>query len=185
MVTQGLVKELFEYTADGVLLRRTCRNHNAKEGVITRRPDRLGYLMVGINSKHYFVHRLVWMYHHGYFPEHGLDHINRVVTDNRIENLREVSQSCNVKNARQRSDNRSGVRGVSWMSRDSLWVSQIKGPGKNTYLGRYEDFDEAVCARLAAEQCLDWENCDSQSPAYQYVVKLLSGVRQGNAKQTI
>jgi len=27
----------------------------------------------------------------------------------------------------------------------------------------------AVCARLAAEQCLDWERCDSNSPAYQYV----------------
>lgn len=131
------------------------------------------------------MHRIVWLYHHGYLPENGLDHINRNVTDNRISNLREIAQSCNVKNAKQRSDNRSGVRGVSWMRRDSLWVSQIKGPGKSLYLGRYEDFDEAVCSRLAAEQCLGWENCDSQSPAAQYVVKLLSGVRQDNAKPTI
>lgn len=27
----------------------------------------------------------------------------------------------------------------------------------------------AVCARLAGEQCLDWEGCDSNSPAYKYV----------------
>ena len=45
---------------------------------------------------------------------------------------------------------------------------------KKIYLGIYKDFDEAVCVRLAVEQCVNWEGCDSNSPAYQYVQKMLS-----------
>lgn len=40
---------------------------------------------------------------------------------------------------------------------------------KLKFLGRYNEFENAVCARLSAEQCLDWQGCDSESPAYQYV----------------
>ena len=35
--------------------------------------------------------------------------------------------------------------------------------------------DDAVCARLAAEQCLNWEGCDSNSSAYQFVKKYILG----------
>lgn len=37
----------------------------------------------------------------------------------------------------------------------------------------YNPNDEAVCHRLAAEQCVNWPGCDSSSPAYQYVQKML------------
>ena len=43
-------------------------------------------------------------------------------------------------------------------------------------LGGYKNFDEAVCHRLAAEQCLVWDGCDNSSTAYQYVQKMLSGM---------
>jgi hypothetical protein len=36
------------------------------------------------------------------------------------------------------------------------------------------DFDEAVCTRLAGEQCLNYDSCDTNSTAYQYVQQLLS-----------
>ncbi len=36
------------------------------------------------------------------------------------------------------------------------------------YLGTYDNFDNAVLARLAAEQCLGWAGCDNSSPAYKY-----------------
>ncbi|MCP4373526.1 MAG: hypothetical protein GY797_36295 [Deltaproteobacteria bacterium] len=41
--------------------------------------------------------------------------------------------------------------------------------GINKYLGTYNNFDNAVCARLAGEQCVNWSGCDSNSPAFKYV----------------
>jgi len=40
-------------------------------------------------------HAAVWVWHHGRFPEKQIDHVNGVESDNRIQNLREVSQSEN------------------------------------------------------------------------------------------
>lgn len=40
---------------------------------------------------------------------------------------------------------------------------------KSNYIGIFTDFGEAVAYRLAVEQCLGWENCDSSSPAYQHI----------------
>lgn len=34
-------------------------------------------------------HRIVWMFHHGKWPEHRVGHINGDQSDNRIENLRD------------------------------------------------------------------------------------------------
>lgn len=55
--------------------------------------------------------------------------------------------------------------------------AQIAVNGKVKCLGTYTDFDEAVCTRLAAEQCLDWSGCDSNSPAYIYVQTLLKELK--------
>jgi len=88
------------------------------------------------------------------------------------DNLREATQQCNQRNVGTRSDNTSGVKGVTWHKRDKQWVAQICVNKKNKSIGYYADFDDAVCARLAAEQCVDWAGCDSSSPAYQYVTNI-------------
>lgn len=58
------------------------------------------YYRVGIKSRLELVHKLVANCFIGEKPP-GLqiDHINRIRTDNRVENLRYVSQSENMKNA--------------------------------------------------------------------------------------
>ncbi len=47
---------------------------------------------------HILMHRVVWAWHNGCFPTMQLDHINGNGMDNRIENLREVTQSENQRN---------------------------------------------------------------------------------------
>lgn len=130
-----------------------------------------GYIVIRINNNGYLAHRLAWFYVHGYFPEYEVDHNNRIKHDNRLENLKEATRSCNQRNIGLASNNKSGVKGVSFDKRAHQWRSDIVVNTKLHYLGRYNDFNDAVCARLAAEQCLDWPGCDSNSPAFQYVKK--------------
>lgn len=170
-ITQERLKKLLTY--DGETWLFTCkvnRRRVAKKGDI---PGfvRNGYLFVGLENNEYRAHRLAWLYTYGYFPENGLDHINRNRLDNRIKNLREVSQSCNIRNIGNLINNTSGVKGVSFIKKENRWVSYIGIHGKRKTLGRYKSFDNAVCARLATEQCLGWNSCDSLSPAHKYVME--------------
>lgn len=80
--------------------------------------------IIKIFGQVFIEHRLIWLYVYGYYPkphEH-IDHINHDEQDNRISNLRLVSQRENNKNQSKRSDNTTGVVGV--------WVSTRNGAKK-------------------------------------------------------
>lgn len=127
------------------------------------------YINIGINGIVYGAHRLAWLYVYGYLPENDIDHKDRIKHHNWILNLREISRSCNIKNTGNWKTNTSGIKGVYLHKQSNKWIAQIKINYKKKYLGIYKDFDDAVCARLAAEQCFGWSDCDSCSPAYKYV----------------
>ena len=126
-----------------------------------------------IDGRPHKAHRLAWLYVYGYLPEGRLDHIDRIKDNNRIANLREAGQQCNRRNTGNPNNNTSGVKGVYWFNRDKVWRASIRINGKYIYLGRHNDFEEAVCHRFAAEQAEGWSGCDKSSPAYQYVMEML------------
>ncbi len=166
IIDQQKVKELFDCD-DGYLYWKTNPS-NVKIGAEAGCIDPRGYCRVRIKGKYYYAHRLIWLWHHGYFPENDIDHIDKNKLNNRIENLREVSTQCNIRNSGNRSDNTSGVKGVYWYKRTKKWISSIMVNQVTKHLGYYNSFDDAVLARLAAEQHFGWKNCDSSSPAYVY-----------------
>lgn len=169
-VTQESLNILFSYDPEtGIVTRKIFVNSRAKKGDVVGYKGADGYLRVRIANTNYQLHRIIWMMVYGYFPENQLDHISRVRDDNRLCNLREVSQSCNMRNASMQKRNRSGVTGICYVAKDRTWQVTISDFKRPTYLGRFLDFTEAVCHRYAAEQCLDYEDCDSNSPAYQYL----------------
>ena len=97
------------------------------------------------------LHRVVWEEANGPIPDGmEVDHINGDTKDNRLENLRIVTHSDNLKNTKIRTDNKTGVVGVRWDKWRSKWAVQITSQGKMKPLGRYTDFFEAVCARMSA-----------------------------------
>lgn len=173
-LTQKRVRHLFSYNpATGELVWKNPEANSVKPGDSAGGPATQGYYQTKVGGKAYMNHRLIWLYAHGYFPEYGIDHINRNPADNRLENLREVTQICNMRNVGTTKSNKSGVKGVCWQRQHKLWSAYITVNRKRFHLGHHDSFDDAVCARLAAEQCLGWSGCDSNSPAYRYVERML------------
>ena len=72
---------------------------NAEVGSVAGGKDHNGYWRVQLNGKKYLVHRIVWEILNGpILPKIVIDHIDRVRTNNRIDNLRVVSQAVNTRN---------------------------------------------------------------------------------------
>ena len=173
MITQKELRQILHYDAKrGVWRWRVRPAQHVQLGSIAGTLNSKGYRYIVINGKQYKSSRLAWFYICGYFPENQVDHRNRNPSDDRWENLREVSPQCNQRNCKLSSQNTSGVKGVCWHKRAEKWHAQIAVNSKNKHLGYHDDFTEAVAHRLAAEQCLNWSGCDSNSPAFQYMRKL-------------
>lgn len=110
------------------------------------------YLRACYRRKLKQVHHVVWEMFNGPLKDgEEIDHINHIRTDNRIENLRKVYRSDNVKNRSMPINNTSGVHGVSYFSRIGMWVARIGVNGKSIFLGRYNNLEEAALARRQAE----------------------------------
>lgn len=161
-LTQEKVRELFDYQ-DGDLVWRVSLG-KAKKGNKAGCESN-GYIVTSIGRRPFRNHRIIWLWHHGYIPEGFLDHIDRNPKNNRIENLREVSNSCNQRNSIQRPSF-SGVKGVCWDKSNGMWLAYIKINMVLVNLGRHATLLEAACHRLTAEQFEGWMGCESTSPAY-------------------
>jgi len=128
-----------------------------------------GYRRIQIRGERYLEHRLAWLYEKGYMPENGIDHINRCKDDNRIENLREVSQMCNMRNRGKPKNNKSGVKGVCWCNTNNKWRAFIVVDRKFKNLGYSGDFIEAVKLRNEAEKKYKFYICCKDSSAYNFL----------------
>jgi hypothetical protein len=144
MITQEKLHELFEYRDDGTLIRKVNIQSMARKGDAAGSVGGDGYTRISIDYKRYLLHRLIFLYHYGYLT-HGLqiDHIDADKSNNRIDNLREVTGSQNMYNSKIRSNNKSGVKGVYWNEARRKWYPQIKVNGKYVLRGYYDTIEEA------------------------------------------
>ena len=146
-VTQERLKEIFDYI-DGHFVCKIPRSILKIGDVVgTQRKD--GYVEICIDKKIYLVHRLVFMFFNGYFPEE-IDHINNIRNDNRIENLREVTHTQNQWNHAKRKNNTSGFKGVDFNKQNNKWRAQIRQNSKKLHLGSFLTPEEAYQAYCKA-----------------------------------
>ena len=110
-----------------------------------------GYWRIKIFRVEYLAHRLAWLISTGEWPDGEIDHINQNRSDNRLVNLRVVTRSENLRNAKLRETNTSRVTGVHMDKKDSLWWARIQVNKSRVSLGRYKNWFDAVCARKSAE----------------------------------
>lgn len=140
MLTKQEANGLFEYQ-DGMLYWKISKRGvkaGSKAGSVTHE----GYMRVMVNGKEYKIHRLIFLMHHGYFPE-MIDHINGNRSDNRIENLRPATNQQNQHNVIAPRTNTSGVKNVTWSKRNKKWCVELRVNGKHKNFGQYHDIDYA------------------------------------------
>lgn len=115
----------------------------ARSGGPAGTPAPNGYIRIRINGRCYAAHRLAYLIMNGVWPKHQIDHVNRVRDDNRWANLRDATQSQNMRN-RHLSD---GEVGVYRSSNGKGWKVLI-------HIGTYQTKELAAAARLNAEAIL-------------------------------
>jgi len=141
MMEHDLVKELFDYR-DGHLYwkKKTNKRHSIDKPAGTI--NSLGYVVITLNGKKMHEHRLVWLWHGKELPV-MIDHINRDKADNRIENLRAADYITNSYNSKLKTDNTSGVKGVSWCNTYNKWIVQIYA-NKQKISKRFDLMQDAI-----------------------------------------
>jgi hypothetical protein len=93
-----------------------------------------------------------------------VDHRDRDGLNNVRQNLRPANGSQNTSNQDLRSDNVSGVKGVSWEGRRSMWLARIMVEGKRSHIGYFTHLADAEAAvRAAREKALGEFACHGES----------------------
>ena len=165
MLTLSTLKDILSYDEKtGIFTwKEVSRDFFATEGVYkswntrysgkvagAERPD--GYVKIGVKGKSYLAHRLAWLYFYG--DEEMLmciDHIDHNRSNNKISNLRSVTQQENTRNCSTAKRGASGVIGVNWQPKKCKWKARIKVNYISMTLGMFENKNDAIIARKMAE----------------------------------
>jgi len=149
-ITQKRLKEVLHYNPETGDFTWKVFLGGVKTGDIAGCKGRR-YRQIRVDNEQYMAHCLIWLYVHGDFPEDQIDHINHDGFDNRLVNLRAVTQVVNHRNRSFSKNNTSGVMGVHWYKSHSRWRATIMINGKHKYLGLFKTISEAVSIRKKAE----------------------------------
>ena len=106
-----------------------------------------GYRKVRVNGVSLFEHRVVWAMFHGRWPDNYIDHVNGVRSDNRPENLRDVSHVENMRRSLKRRAKRTSDCGKEMLmgvyKTESGFSVSRKVLGTKHYAGRFKNLDDA------------------------------------------
>lgn len=151
-LTREMVSEFIDYNAEtGILTRVKSLSNRVKVGDVVGTPTTRGYLQTTVLGQKLKAHRIAWLLAYGKWPDGVIDHINGNTSDNRLENLRDVSQQENTQNMRgPRSTNSHGYFGCTFNA--GKWSALIRVDGKYRYLGRFVCPKEAEAAYVQAKR---------------------------------
>lgn len=146
IITQKELKLKFTYDPETGVFIRKCKTLNGKlagEIVGSYKKD---YVIIRLNKKNYYAHRLAWLYVYGEFPKNTIDHINRVKHDNRICNLRLANFTEQQFNQQLYKNNKSGYKGVFFVEKMKKYRAMATFNNKKTHLGYFTQAVDAYNA---------------------------------------
>lgn len=148
--SQDYLKGIFYYE-DGELFRKTdvARKKVRKGAPAGRLHKATGRKRVCIDGIRYPLHKIIFLYHHGYYPK-LVDHKDGNPLNNRICNLRDATISQNNCNQKIRKDNSSGYKGISFYEKLKCIHAQIQINGKKYHKHLYPITNENL------NIALDW-----------------------------
>jgi hypothetical protein len=157
ILTQAEALRLFEYRDGNLYWRarplsdfktlRACNTWNAKFASNRAGTVSNNYIRCSINDRLYLAHRIIWLIHHGTWPN-KIDHIDHDRINNKITNLRSVTHQENMQNQTKAKHNTSGITGVS--RHRNKWRVKIN----RIHLGLFTNKEDAIAARKQAEMDL-------------------------------
>lgn len=152
-LTASNIKEVMSYDPDSGLFTRLVSSSNSAAGKILGSKHSEGYVVINILGANRLAHRLAWLYVHGEMPNGHIDHINGDRSDNRLANLRCVTNSQNMQNRRSaRKSSGTGFLGVT-KSRYAF-TTMIRANGKSIHIGSFKTAELAYAAYLDAKRRL-------------------------------
>lgn len=97
-----------------------------------------GYIRIKYKGKWISAAKIVWVLHTDDWPKHTIDHENRIRTDNRPSNLRDVTHYVNNNNKPKDVDWTTGYPGISYHHSGRYRVAK-----KRKYLGSFLSLEAA------------------------------------------
>jgi hypothetical protein len=110
--------------------------------------NREGRLVLRVNGKTRYVHRIIYSAFHGCIPSGmSIDHIDGDPMNNCLGNLRLLTDQQNCQAfQKKRAGSTSRYRGVYWHKAGGKWMSRITVSGKENYIGSFSCEIEAAKA---------------------------------------
>jgi hypothetical protein len=144
------LKKIFRCNSEIGELRWRLETPRVTAGQLAGTVNKEGYVVVGHKYVQYRVHRIIWAMHYGEWPDHQIDHINGIKTDNRIDNLRPCNDSQNQRNVKKKSIGKhSKHKGVDL--HQGRWRARIRpGDGTRLDLGYFTTEEDAAAAYAEA-----------------------------------
>lgn len=139
MLTLEHLKSVLNYNSDtGLFTWLRSVSSNVKSGDIAGCLNNCGYSQIYVKNKPYLAHRLAWFYFYGKWPNDQIDHINGKRTDNRIVNLRDVTNRCNSENRKNKNKSKGDLPiGVYYRKDTKKYSSQITINGVRKTVGSF------------------------------------------------
>jgi hypothetical protein len=106
-----------------------------------------GYRWVSIDGKKYHEHVLIWFMLYGEWAPRKIDHHDLNRANNKPSNLRKADESQQRSNAKLRSDNALGERGVSFHTASGLYMAEVRYRDYRFVKGFHTAAEAAIAAR--------------------------------------
>lgn len=143
-LTADYVRSILDYDPDTGAFRWRDFGRGKRRDLIagSRMPN--GYIIIRINGRGYYAHRLAWLYMTGEWPPGFIDHEFFDRSDNRWAKIRPATTTESAFNRKPTRRNESGFKGVyvNWRR----WGARICAGGKVLCLGTFDTPEEAAKA---------------------------------------